>query len=144
MKLLSPRVHGYIDYLFDLVLVMAPSLYDMSPLPSTLLYVLAAAHFVMNLVTRYPLGVLRWMRFSTHGAFEVWAAVALVLLPWVAGFTADGSARNFYVVAGIALFGVWAVTNYRDDSVAADTIELGVRPFTPYSSTDETGSRRAS
>ena len=146
MNLLSPKVHGYIDYLADVVLLLSPTIFDLSPLPSNILYTLGTAHLVMNLVTSYPLGVVRWMRFSTHGAIEVWLSLALVLLPWVAGFTGDVTARNVFVVAGIGLFLIWTGTNYVDQSAPAEnTIDFGTRAYTDvkHPTLDEPGHRRA-
>ena len=130
MKLFSPRTHGYVDYLFDLVFFTAPSIFGFTEIPTNLCYLVASFHLVMNLVTQYPLGLMRWMRFSTHGKVEVCAAVMLALLPWLAGFSADVSATPFFVLNGFALFLVWLTTNYQDVSVAADTLDLGVRPYT--------------
>jgi predicted Kef-type K+ transport protein len=40
-------------------------------------------------------------------------AVAWIALPWIMGFADHTASRNFFVIAGIALLGVVALTNYR-------------------------------
>lgn len=114
MKILNPRVHGYIDYLAVLYFLAAPSLFGITGLPATVLYVVAAAYLVLTLLTAYPLGVVKVIPFSLHGGIELLSGIALVALPWILGFAnSDAIARNLYVASGAALFVLWLVTDYR-------------------------------
>ena len=118
MKILNPRVHGYLDYLAVLYFLAAPSLFGFSGLPATIFYVIAAAHLVLTLLTAYPLGVVKVIPFNLHGGIELLAGIALVALPWLLGFAnTDILARNLYVISGVALFIVWLVTDYRTAEV---------------------------
>jgi hypothetical protein len=111
--LLSPRVHGYIDYLAVGLLALAPTLFNFSGLPAALCYVVAVMQLGMSLLTAYPLGVAKLIPFTIHGTIEVITSVALVIAPFLFGFSDVASARNFFIVSGIGLFLVWAVTNYK-------------------------------
>lgn len=113
MKYLSPRVHGYIDYIAILFLFVAPSLIGFSGVPATLFYVLGIAYLAMVLLTAYPLGLVKLIPFPTHGIVEIVLAIALVVLPWIVGFAENDAARNTYLFAGIVLFLVWLTTDYR-------------------------------
>lgn len=124
MKILNPRVHGYLDYIAVLYLLAAPSLFGFSGLPATILYVIAAAYLVMILLTNYPLGVVKVIPFPLHGGVELLTGILFIALPWAAGFADAGTlARNVYVATGAVLFAVWLVTDYRaaeaTDHVAA-------------------------
>lgn len=120
MKILNPRVHGYLDYAAVLLLALAPTLFGFSGTPAALCYVLAIIQGGMSLMTAYPLGAVKVIPFTVHGGIELATAVFLVLSPWLLGFSDIASARNFFLVAGIGLGGVWLTTNYK----AAD-IEYG-------------------
>lgn len=119
MKILNPRVHGYIDYLAVLYFLAAPSLFGLTGLPATIFYVLAAAHLILTLLTAYPLGVVKVIPFPLHGAIELLAGIALVALPWLLGFAnSDVLARNIYVASGALLFIAWLVTDYKTAEIS--------------------------
>jgi hypothetical protein len=128
MKILSPRVHGFIDYAIVALLVLAPTLFAFGGIAATICYVVAAFHLVMSLLTAYPLGVAKLIPFPVHGGIELAAGIALIVMPWIVGFSAVDNARNFFVIAGIATAAVWLTTNY---SVARATIEepVGTRRY---------------
>jgi len=113
MKLLSPRVHGYGDYLIVALLAVAPTLFGFVGTPAILCYVLAAAQLGMSLLTAYPLGVKHVIPFTVHGGVEVAITIFLLVAPWLFGFANDPHARNFFLVSGVGLGLVYLVTNYR-------------------------------
>jgi hypothetical protein len=114
MKVLSPRVHGLIaDYPAIAILYLAPTLFDFSSVAASICYVVATIHLVMTISTAYPVGLIKAVPFTLHGRIEFLTSLALMAMPWLAGFSEDTSARNFYVTAGVVLLAVWAVTDYR-------------------------------
>lgn len=115
MKILTPRTHGFLDYLTVITFLLAPTLFGLSGLPATISYLLAVVHLVLTLVTASPLGLVKAVPFKLHGVVELVVAILLVLLPWLLGFASVPTARNFYVAAGIVIFIVWLVTDYAKD-----------------------------
>jgi hypothetical protein len=67
----------------------------------------------MSLLTAYPLGAAKIIPFTVHGSIEAATSVLLVIAPFLFGFSDIPSARNFFIIGGIALFAVWLTTNYR-------------------------------
>jgi hypothetical protein len=124
MKILSPRVHGYIDYAAVLLLLAAPTLFGFGGVAATLCYVLAALQGGMSLLTAYPLSVAKIIPFQVHGAIELLAGIFAFVSPWLFGFSHVDAARNFFIVSGVALSIVWLVTDYRS---AYTTTSYGVR-----------------
>jgi hypothetical protein len=112
MKILSPRVHGYLDYMVVALLFLAPSLFGFTGIAATICYVLAPVQLVMSLLTAYPLGVAKMIPFPVHGGVELVTSIGLIAAPWLFGFSAFDAARNFFLVAGIGLGLVYLVTNY--------------------------------
>lgn len=113
MKMMNPRLHGTMDYLFGLLLLVAPGLLGFSDTASTICYSVALIHLTMSVLTNYPYGIVKLIPFPVHGTIELVLAVTLLLMPWMAGFTEDVVGRNFFIFGGVALFGVWATTDYR-------------------------------
>ena len=113
MKILSPRAHGYLDYMVVVAFALAPSLLGFSKVPATVSYVLAAVHLMETLITRFPLGVIKILPFTVHGSIEFVLSFLLVAMPWIFGYSSEPAARNYYVASGIALFVVWLITDYK-------------------------------
>jgi hypothetical protein len=113
MKLLSPRVHGYIDYFAVVGLALAPTLFGFTGVSATICYVLAAVQLGMSLITAYPTSVAKVIPFTVHGAIELATALFLVAAPWIFAFVDVVVARNFFVAAGFSLFLVYLVTDYK-------------------------------
>jgi hypothetical protein len=114
MKLLSPRVHGYLDYAMVATFVAAPFLlgfYDVLA-PSIACYALAGGLLLVSLLTRYPLGAVPVMPFTVHGDLEFALAPLIAAMPWIAGFALRLPACVFFVASGVGLFLVWVVTDY--------------------------------
>jgi hypothetical protein len=123
MKVLSPRVHGYLDYAAVFLLLLAPTLFGFGGAAATLCYVLAAVQGGMSLLTAYPLGAAKVIPFTIHGVLESGAAVLMLAAPWLFGFSHYDAPRNFFLVSGVGLAVVIAVTNYR--TATAPTQHVG-------------------
>lgn len=113
MKILSPRVHGYLDVAVVAALVLAPSLLGFAGRPASLCYVLAGIHTALLALTAYPMGWLKMIPFPVHGGLEAAMAPALVVAPWLVGFSRVNPARSFFVAAGVSLAVVWLLTDYK-------------------------------
>jgi hypothetical protein len=112
MKLLSPRIHGYIDIVFVVALTLAPMLLRFGPAAAAICYSTAAIHLVVSLMTDYPLGVAKRIPFYVHGAVEFAIGVGLLGAPWLFAFSELIVARNFFVVTGLAVVLIFAMTSY--------------------------------
>jgi hypothetical protein len=118
MKVLDPKTHGFLDYALALAFLVAPAVFDFSDRAATLSYVIGVVYIGTSLITRYPLGLLKWIPFPVHGTIETLMAVGFIVAPWLFGFSEDAAARNFYVVAGIGLLAVVVLTDYRGRGTA--------------------------
>jgi hypothetical protein len=127
MRLLSPRIHGYLDYLVVALFLLAPTIFGFSRVPTTVSYVVAGVHLVMSLLTDYPLGLARVVPFPLHGSLELIVAPVLVALPWVLNYAWDLPARNYYVGMGIVVFAVWLTTDYRATAHVGEAAEVPIR-----------------
>ncbi|MGK4000997.1 hypothetical protein WMF31_00125 [Sorangium sp. So ce1036] len=112
MKLLSPRLHGYIDYAIVSLLVAAPLALRFEPAPAAVCYSTALAHFIVSLLSDHPLGAARKIPFAVHGALELSFGVGLLASPWMFRFSAEGPTRTFFVATGILLVLVVMTTRY--------------------------------
>jgi hypothetical protein len=92
---------------------LAPALFGFSQAAAGAARAVAWAYLGLVLLTAYPLGLIKWIPFTVHGGIELITSVALLALPWLAGFSEDSAGRNFFVSSGFALFAVWLMTDYK-------------------------------
>ena len=112
MKILSPIVHGVLDYIVVLAFAFAPAVVGFSGVPATISHLLAIVHLGLTLATAFPLGLWKLVPLRVHGAIELVVSVVLVVLPWIIGFSADQRACAFFVGAGMAIFLTWLLSDY--------------------------------
>lgn len=113
MKVISPRVHGYLDYLTVALFLLAPTLLGMSQLPAMLAYVIAGIHLIVTLTSDFPFGAVKLIPFTIHGWIERIVGPSLIALPFIAGFANEGIARNFYIGIGLIIIVVGLLTDYQ-------------------------------
>ena len=111
MKIISPRVHGYLDYVTVVLFLVAPTLIGLTGMAGAIAYALAGIHLAMTLVTDFPLGAAKLLPFTIHGWVERVVGPVLILLPFGLGF--DAPARSFYIVIGIVIVLIGLLTDYR-------------------------------
>lgn len=114
MKLITPRAHGYLDYLTVVVFLAAPSLLGFDGLPARLAWTLAAVHLTMTLATNFPLGLFRRLPFSIHGWIERIVGPTLLVVAFLPGFYSVGPAFLFFAAMGLVIVAVGWLTDYAD------------------------------
>jgi uncharacterized membrane protein HdeD (DUF308 family) len=55
---------------------------------------------------------VRIIPFPFHGAIEVLAGIVVLIMPWLAGFADEPSARNYFIGLALVMIGVVPVTDY--------------------------------
>ena len=114
MRLIGPFVHGILDYLTVIIFAIAPSVAGFSGRQATICYLLAVVHLALTMITKFPLGLVKVVGLHLHGAIELIVGILLILLPWLAGFSAGVNSRNFFVAIGVLILVIWTMTDYRN------------------------------
>lgn len=110
---IGARYHGITDYLLVIILTIGPSVAGFAGRQATLAYVLAVTLFLLAVLTRFPLGVVKVVGFPTHGAIELLIGLLLLILPWLANFASGIHSRTFYVTIAMLLLLIWFMTDFR-------------------------------
>lgn len=113
LKVLNPTIHGALDYALALAFLFMPGVLGFTNAAASLSQIIGVAYLGASLLTRYPLGALKLIPFPLHGLLESIMAATWIAIPWVFGFADDAAARNFFVIAGVGLLAVAALTDYR-------------------------------
>lgn len=116
MKIISPLIHGYLDFLTVAIFLLAPTLLNFSEIPTLLSYGLAAAHLTVTVISGFPIVTLKLISFTVQGWIERIVGPVLIIAPFVLGFEEETLARNFFITMGIIIIVAGLLTNYQDDN----------------------------
>lgn len=110
--MLRPGIHRILDFVTVAAFAVAPTVFDLRGAPAVISYILAAVHLLLTLATNFPGSARRPIPIGIHAVVELIVGVALVVLPWLAGWPA--TARTFFVTAGFVILGVWVLSSYSE------------------------------
>lgn len=127
MKVINPKIHGMLDYGLAALFLILPVLLGFSDKAATVAYVIGVLYIAGSMLTGYPLGVFKLLAFPAHGIAESLMAVFWIIFPWLFGFSADDAGRNFFIVAGVGLLAVVALTDYQGPGTKAAMTEESMK-----------------
>jgi hypothetical protein len=111
MRLISPKLHGIIDYVLVIFLFLSPVSFSMAKETSTQVYTLAALQMVLTIITNYSYGMFRTVPLRVHGLIELLLSVGMV----TAAFTIlqyDERASGYFTGLGIFWFIIVICSDY--------------------------------
>ena len=112
MKIISIKAHGILDYVTVIAFALIPTVFGITGVPMYLSYALAVVHFLMSILTNYPLSIAKIIPIRIHKIVESIVGPVLVVIPWGLGFSADLIARYVFIGAGLVIIAVGLLTEY--------------------------------
>jgi hypothetical protein len=99
MRFISTRVHGMLDYVVGVLLILLPRLFGFQTggYDEKIPVILGVAAIVYSLITRYELGLFKVLPFKLHLTFDFLSGVLLALSPWLFGFADRVWAPHFAI-----------------------------------------------
>lgn len=116
MKVISPRIHGYFDFLTVFIFLLAPTLLGLGQLSAMLAYGLAVVHLIVTLASDFPFGIIKLIPFTVHGWIERMVGPLLIAIPFIFNFSDEEAARNFYIAMGIIIIVAGILTDYQAEA----------------------------
>jgi hypothetical protein len=113
MKIISPKVHGIIDYLVVLFLLASPTLFGLSHEIRLYTYALAIVHLLLTVFTNYNAGLVKVIPLPIHGFIELIVGIGLIVVAFTL-LKNDMTAHMFYAGFGIAVLVVYLLSDYRN------------------------------
>jgi len=112
MKFISPKIHGLIDYLVVIFLLVSPSFFGFTGLVAVFTYALGVVHLLLTAVTNYPLGIVKIIPVSFHATIEVLVGIVLIVLAYTLFKDNPQGSKLYYVIFGTVILLTWLVTDY--------------------------------
>jgi len=122
LKIISPAVHGVLDYAVALVLIAAPFVLrfgEQSPLAFWLSLAAGLGLIAYSVLTDYRNSLVKFIPFRTHLVFDFSAGAVFVAAAFLAPF--QGTAFIFFLVMGFSIMAVVLLT----DPVARPSPAMG-------------------
>lgn len=123
MRIIPTRVHGYIDYLFGILLIASPWLFGFAVggVAQWLPVVLGASVVLYSLLTDYELGLSPTIPMPVHLGIDVLGGILLAASPWLFGF-ADVVFWP-HLVFGLVEIATALMTKTRPERVRVDAVD---------------------
>lgn len=107
MKVITKKIHAYLDYPVAAALIGLPFLLDLGSSNELALYlsvVTGIAAFILTVFTDHELGIIRVIPYSVHLLVDGLVGVMFVLAPFL--FSFQGIDAYFYWANGLAVLTV--------------------------------------
>ena len=117
IRIISPSVHGVLDYMSAIVLILAPSvleLNEISPYAYWLSVIAGIILILYSLMTDYEFSIGMLIPLKTHLVIDFSAGVLFILWPFIFDFT--GLALAYYLVMGFGILLVVGLTQSDEES----------------------------
>ncbi len=88
MRFIPTRIHGMLDYLVGIILIVSPWVLGFSEggAETWVPVVLGAGALLYSIMTNYELGLVRLIPMPTHLVLDGLSGVVLAASPWLFGF----------------------------------------------------------
>jgi hypothetical protein len=88
MKPIPSRVHGILDYVVGVLLLLAPSLFGFADNDAArnTAYIVGIGTLLYSVFTAYELGVVKIIPYRVHLGLDLVAGIFLALSPWLLDF----------------------------------------------------------
>lgn len=107
MRFIPTKVHGVLDYVVAIALILAPFIFGFSGVGGAAVIipiVLGIGLFLYSLFTRYELGLVKLIKMPVHLVFDVVASLFLIASPFLFGFINQApNAWLPHIVVGVAV-----------------------------------------
>jgi hypothetical protein len=113
---ISPGVHGILDYLLGVVLIVAPFVLGFdSDTATTVCVVAGIAELGVAMTTAWSRGLIKLIPPAVHGVIDYIFVIALIVAPFIFGFDDDSTATAFFVIVGAGGLLLVAATRFVPD-----------------------------
>jgi hypothetical protein len=108
------RAHQAIEPFAGILLIAAPWIFGFSDndTATTLSVIAGIVVLATGMTTRWRMSLVKLIPLRTHFMMDVGLGIALIVLPFIAGFSDDGGATRFFVIAGALELGTALMTRW--------------------------------
>jgi len=108
------RAHQTIEPIAAILLIAAPWIFGFSDndTATTISVIIGVIVLLTGMSTRWRMSLVKLIPLRTHFIMDVGVGIALIVLPFIAGFSDHGGATRFFVIAGVLELGTALMTRW--------------------------------
>jgi hypothetical protein len=108
------QAHQTIEPFAAILLIAAPWIFGFSDndTATTISVIAGIVVLVTGMSTRWRMSLVKLIPLRTHFMMDVGLGIALVAMPFIAGFSDHGGATRFFVIAGVLELGTALMTRW--------------------------------
>ena len=123
--ILPPVVHGVLDYPLAAVLIVLPLVLSFDDSAAKwIAFAFGIGAAVLAVGTAWPTGIVRIIPPLLHGYADIAVTVALIVLPFIVGFSDHTTALVLYLIVGAGGLGATLVTHFEPPASAEREMAL--------------------
>jgi hypothetical protein len=128
---IPPFVHGLLDYLLAALLIAAPFLITFDEDAATALSIaMGVAVLLLGAFTAWTTGIVKSIPPVAHAMLDYGVAALLIAMPFLLGFSGDGTASAFFVLSGVVILLLAVATRFTPEPTTGDRPARRARPVT--------------
>ena len=106
--------HQMIEPFAAILLIAAPWIFGFSDndTATTLSIIVGVVVLLTGMSTRWRMSLVKLIPLRTHFMMDLAVGVALIVIPFLAGFSDHGGATRFFVIAGVLELGTALMTRW--------------------------------
>jgi hypothetical protein len=118
--IIPPFVHGLLDYPLAAVLIVVPLVLDFDDAPAKwIAFSFGIGAAVLAVGTAWSTGIVRVIPPLLHGYADIAVTIALIVVPFIVGFSSHTTALVFYVIVGAGGLLATLATRFPQPHIAA-------------------------
>jgi hypothetical protein len=122
---IPPVVHGILDYPLAAVLIVLPLILNFDDNAAKwIAFAFGIGAAVLAVGTAWPTGIVRVIPPLLHGYTDLAATVALIVLPFIVGFSDHTTALVFYLIVGAGGLAATLATRFEPRVTAKRDMKL--------------------
>ena len=114
LRVLPTRIHGGLDYIVGIVLILAPTIFGFSSMGGAQVWLpraLGVVLIVYSIFTNYEFGLVKMLDMRYHLVIDFLAALLLAASPWLFGFVSQTASHWMpHFLVGLAVLVVVAIS----------------------------------
>lgn len=83
MRIVPTRIHGVLDYLTGVLLLLLPRLMGWDDTTTTIMTILGVVTIIYSLLTHYELGALKLIPMGAHLVLDILSGLFLIAVPFL-------------------------------------------------------------
>jgi hypothetical protein len=124
--IIPPFVHGLLDYPLAAVLIVLPLVLDFDDSAAKwIAFALGIGAAVLAVGTAWSTGIVHVIPPLLHGYADIAVTVALIVLPFIVGFSSHTTALLFYLIVGAGGLVATLATRFEPSMRAERAMGLG-------------------